>query len=152
MFSGSLFQLRVLMYIFQVAALDEDTQKLGLHLITHRLRSQESSTGTVEEDAWITSAEERAAMKRFFACTSVRCSIIHVNAPSLEKWARIVPCTIKIFAADERGRILFHHGECRATTKLFFVQLEQCSSRNQEMLRRFLTCRFVSSFLCRFDR
>ena len=100
------------MYIFQVAALDEDTQKQGLHLITRRLFSDKSATGTMDSDACTTNAKERGKMQRFFACASVRCSIIHINTPSLELWTGIVPSVIQMFGADERARIQFHQGKC----------------------------------------
>ena len=99
------------MYVFQVAALDEDTQKQGLHLITHRLFSDKSATGTVDSDAWMTNTKERDMVQRFFTCTPVRCSIIHINTPTKELWAGTVPSVIEIFGADERARIQFHQGE-----------------------------------------
>lgn len=100
------------MYVFKVAALDEDTQKQGLHLIIHRLFSTETPAASVEQDAWMMDAKERKMMKRFFSCTLVRCSIIHINTPSSEKWAAVVSSVIQMFGVDERGRIRFHHGEC----------------------------------------
>jgi hypothetical protein len=102
------------MYVFQVAALDEDTQKQGVHLIIHRLFNTESTTGTVDQDTWMIDAQEREMLQSFFASTSVRCSIIHISTPSLEKWASLVPSLIQLFGPDERARIQFHHGMCKA--------------------------------------
>jgi hypothetical protein len=99
------------MYVFQVAAMDSETQKQGLHFILHRLFSAHSHTGMVDEDAWMVDAYERQMFQRFFACTPVRCSIIHINTPSPEKWVRILPSVIQTMGKDERGRIRFHQGK-----------------------------------------
>jgi hypothetical protein len=99
------------MYVFQVASMDWDTQKQGLHLIMHRLFSVDSAVGSVDEDAWTVDVNERQMFQRFFACAPVRCSTIHINTPSPEKWVRILPSVIQMLGKDERGRILFHEGK-----------------------------------------
>jgi hypothetical protein len=98
------------MYFFQVASFDVDTQKQGLHLILHRLFDADSPTGTVDEDAWIVDNNELQQFQRFFACTPVRCSILHINTPSIDHWAWTVSSIIELFGCDERGRIQFHEG------------------------------------------
>jgi hypothetical protein len=98
------------MYVFQVAAMDVETQKQGLHFILHRLFSSHSSSRTDDEDAWMVDTYERQMFQRFFACAPVRCSIIHINTPSLDKWVRILPSVIQTMGKDERGRIRFHEG------------------------------------------
>ncbi|KAG7344535.1 hypothetical protein IV203_022543 [Nitzschia inconspicua] len=107
-------KLKVFMYVFQVAAMDSDTQKMGLHLILHRLFNADSPTGTVDEDAWVVDANERQMFRRFFACAPVRCSTIHINTPSPDKWVRILPSVIQMLGTDERGRIRFHEGSITA--------------------------------------
>lgn len=100
------------MYLFQVAALDDDTQKQGLTVILHRLIHHDAKIGEkgIEEDAWSANAQERQMFQRFFACTLVRCSSIHINIPSPDKVAVVVPSTIEIFGIDERVRTRLHEG------------------------------------------
>lgn len=99
------------MYVFQVAAEDSDTQKQGLHLILHRLFNIDSVTGSVDEDAWMVDSNERQMFQRLFACAPIRCSIIHINTPTPDKWVWILPSVIQMFGKDERGRIRFHQGK-----------------------------------------
>jgi hypothetical protein len=109
--SASASQLKVFMYVFQVAAMDFETQKQGLHIILYRLFYAHSPAGTVNEDAWMVDAYERQLFKRFFACAPVRCSIIQINTPSPESWVRILPSVIQTMGKDSRSRIRFHEGK-----------------------------------------
>lgn len=99
------------MYVFQVASMDEDTQKQGLHFILHRLFNADSPTGSVDEDAWMVDGNERQIFHRFFACAPVRCSILHIITPNPRKWVRMLPSLIQVFGPEERGRIRFHAGK-----------------------------------------
>jgi len=124
-------KIKVLMYVFQAASIDSETQKQGLHLIVHRLFNNDGSSSVKNhvEDAWTSNASndhERRMIRRFFSCTPVRCSTIHMNVPSPETFDLVVPSTIDIFGREERGRIRFHKGtipECHAELATYGIPI-----------------------------